>query len=73
MDLTISPDLSLVRLGNRNVDRTVEVRAFSVDKATNTPVNKSAPGVSLPTQSDLVVAVPDWNAVNMSVQTVPFQ
>ncbi len=73
VDLTISPDLSLVRIGNRNVDRTVEVRAFSVDKTTNTPVNKSAPGISLPTQADLVVAVPDWNAVTMSVQTVPFQ
>ncbi len=73
VDVTLSPDLSLVRVGNRSAARSVEVRAFSVDKATNQPVNKNMPGVNLPTQTDLVVAVPDWTAVNLSVQTVPFQ
>jgi hypothetical protein len=51
----------------------VEVRAFTVDRGTNKTVNKNAPGVSLPVQHDLVVAVPDWKALNLNVQAVSFQ
>jgi len=74
IDLTVSPDLSVVRVGNQGVARTVQVNAFSIDKATQNPaVNKSVANVALPTQHDLVVAVPDWNQVNLSVQAVSFQ
>jgi hypothetical protein len=73
IDLTVSPDLSLVRVGNQGVARTVQVNAFATDKATQNPaVNKSATNVQLPSQHDLVVAVPDWTQVNLSVQAVSF-
>ncbi len=72
VDLTVAPDLSLVRLGNQGAARSVEVKAFTIDKAANTPLNKSVSGVALPPQHDLVVAVPDWTQVNLSVQAVSF-
>jgi hypothetical protein len=74
IDLTVSPDLSLVRLGNQGAARTVSVNAFTTDKTVaNTVVNKSVAGVALPAAHDLVVAVPDWAQVNLSVQAVSFQ
>ena len=73
VDITIAPDLSVARVGNRAGAKTVEVRAFSVDKSNNLPVNHNVPGVSLPTQADLVVAIPDWSTLNVNVQTVSFQ
>ncbi|PYP88877.1 MAG: hypothetical protein DMG65_14615 [Candidatus Angelobacter sp. Gp1-AA117] len=73
VDLTVSPDLSLVRMGNRSSARTVDVRAFAVDKVTKTPQNQSATGVNLPTQHDLVVAVPDWSKISLAVQAVSFE
>ena len=73
IDLTVSPDLSLVRMGNRSSARTVDVRAFAVDKVTKTPQNQSATGVNLPTAHDLVVAVPDWSKISLAVQAVSFE
>lgn len=73
VDLTVSPDLSLVRMGNRSSARTVDVRAFAVDKVTKSPQNQSATGVNLPTQHDLVVAVPDWSKISLAVQAVSFE
>jgi hypothetical protein len=57
VDLTVSPDHSLVRLGNQGAARTVEVNAFVADKSTTTPVNGSMAGIALPSQHDLMVAV----------------
>jgi Concanavalin A-like lectin/glucanases superfamily len=74
IDLTVSPDLSLVRVGNQGVARTVQVNAFLADQATQNPaINKAAAPIQLPSQYDLVVAVPDWTQVNLSVQAVSFQ
>lgn len=71
MDITISPDLSLFRLGNRSVSKNVSVQAFAIDKTTNTPVNKNA-AVSLPTNNDLVITVPDWNTIDFNIEAIPF-
>ncbi|MCX6213075.1 IPT/TIG domain-containing protein [Spirosoma sp.] len=71
MDITVSPDLSLFRLGNRSVMKNVVVKAFAVDKATNVPVNKMAP-ISLPTNNDLIVTVGNWNTIDLTVEALGF-
>jgi hypothetical protein len=71
LDVTLAPDLSLLRLGNRSTVKAVTVQAFSVNKATNTPVNKQA-NVTLPTNNDLVLAVTDWKAIDLSAEALPF-
>jgi hypothetical protein len=73
VDVTTSPELSLLRMGNRGASRTVEVRAFTIDRASNTPTTRRFTGVTLPSGHDLTVAVPNWGALNPSVQAVAFQ
>jgi hypothetical protein len=73
VDITLSPELSLVRVGNRGAARTVEVRAFSVDQATNAPVTRKFEGVSLPSMHDLLVAVPDWKTLEVNVEALSFE
>src|SRR5207253_2934396 len=73
VDITVSPELSLTRIGNRGAARNVEVRAFAIDRKNNTPINKQFAGVNLAAQNDLVVAVQDWGTLDASVQTVSFQ
>jgi hypothetical protein len=71
MDITVSPDLSLFRLGNRSSAKNVSVKAMSVDKVTNTPVNKNL-AVALPNNHDLVVTVGNWNTVDLSAEALAF-
>lgn len=73
VDLTVSPELSVVRLGNRGAARSMEVRAFTIDKTTNAPVRKQFGGINVAAQHDLLVAVPDWNTLNVDVQTLAFE
>jgi hypothetical protein len=72
LDITLSPELSLVRVGNRSGGKTVDVRAFTIDKKTNTPLNDKVEAVHLPTSHDLVVAVSDWSTLDLNVQTLSF-
>jgi hypothetical protein len=65
--------LSVVRVGNRGAARTMEVRAFTVDRATNAPLRKQLPGISVPAQHDLVVAVPDWGTLDVNAQALAFE
>ncbi|MFC4778853.1 LamG-like jellyroll fold domain-containing protein [Paenibacillus sp. GCM10023252] len=73
VDITISPELSLVRVGNRSGAKSIEVKAFTVDKLTNQPLNKGISGVNLATKHDLLVAVPDWKQLDVNVQTISFE
>jgi len=73
MDLTIAPDLSVIRIGNRDVDRAVDVSAFAIAKGDATGINKAVIGLQLPSQHDLVVAIPDWNQINISAQALSFE
>lgn len=73
VDITMSPELSLLRVGNRGGARNVEVRALAIDRATNTPLRKQFSNVNLPSAHDLVVAVPDWTTLNAEVQTLSFE
>jgi hypothetical protein len=72
VDITISPELSLARIGNRGAARNVEVRAFAIDRNSNTPLNKQFAAVNLPSKHDLMVAVQDWATLDASVQTLSF-
>jgi hypothetical protein len=72
MDLTIAPDLSVVRLGNRDVARSVDVLAFAIKKGDSSGVNKAVNQLQLPSQHDLVVTIADWNQVNLNAETLSF-
>lgn len=73
VDITLSPDLSLVRVGNRGAERAVNVKAFTIDAAARTPLNKSIPGAKLPQHHDLLVAVPDWSKLDVHVEALSFE
>lgn len=73
VDVTLSSDLSAVRVGNRGPDTTVDVKLVGMDTetASNTTIDRR--GVSLPTDNDLAVFVTDWEDLSMEVRTVPFE
>jgi hypothetical protein len=73
LDVTVSPELSLLRVGNRAAARNVEVRAFAINKTTNTPANRKLASISLPTNHDLAVAVADWATLDVTAQAVAFE
>jgi hypothetical protein len=73
VDVTLSPDLSLMRLGNRGAARSVSVRAFSIDRATNSPANRQFAALNLPANHDLTVAVSNWANLDAAVETLAFQ
>jgi hypothetical protein len=72
MDMTISPDLSIVRVGNREAARSVDVRVtvYNKDSGANTTLDQN--GVNLPTDHDLVVTVTDWQDLALTVRSLPF-
>ena len=72
LDLTIAPDLSVVRLGNRDAARSVDVSAFAIKKGDPSGVNKAINQLQLPSQHDLVVTIPDWNQVNLNAEALSF-
>jgi len=72
MDLTIAPDLSVIRLGNRDVARSVDVSAFAIEKGDASGINKAANQVQLASQHDLVVTISDWSQVNLNAESLSF-
>ncbi len=73
VDVTTSPEMSLVRVGNQSGDKTVSVRAFTIDKKSKIPLNNKVEGFSLPGSADLLVAVSDWTKVTLDVKAVGFK
>jgi hypothetical protein len=73
MDLNLSPDLSVVRVSNTDVNRTVDVQVGQIVKQTGANAKLSRNGVALPTANDLVVTVTDWNDLALTVRTLPFE
>jgi hypothetical protein len=71
VDITVTPELNLVRVGNRGVARNLTVKALGVTKG-GQPVNKALAAIAVPAANDLAVTVADWNAVDLQAQTVPF-
>jgi hypothetical protein len=72
VDIALSPDLSLLRVGNRGAARSVQVRAFSIDRTTNSPANRQFAALNLPANHDLTVAVTNWTTLDASVETLAF-
>src|SRR6185369_16115395 len=64
VDVTISPELNIVRVGNQAAARNVEVRSLSAVKG-NPVVDKLLSNVSLPSACDLALTVTDWDAVDV--------
>jgi hypothetical protein len=72
VDVSLSPDLSVVRVGNRGVPRTVGVRVFGVNTTSGVNARQDRGGVALPTDNDLVVTVTNWDDLSVSVRALPF-
>lgn len=72
LDLTVSPDLTVVRLGNRGAVRSLTVKALAVTKG-GQPVNKALAAINVPDANDLAITVADWTAVDVQAVAVPFQ
>jgi hypothetical protein len=72
VDITLSPELNLLRVGNRGTARNMEVRALAVSKG-GQPVDKQLAVMAVPAASDLAVTVTDWTVVDLQAQAVPFQ
>ena len=71
LDMTVSPDLTLVRLGNRGAARSLTVKALAVTKG-GQPVNRSLAAINVPDANDLAITVADWTAVDLQAVAVPF-
>jgi Concanavalin A-like lectin/glucanases superfamily/IPT/TIG domain len=72
LDITLSPELNLVRVGNRGATRNLELKALSVTKG-GQPVNRNLPAIAVPDENDLAITVTDWSALDMQASPVPFQ
>ena len=73
VDITLSPELSLCRVGNRSTNKTINVRAFAINSSTQAHTNIDRGGVALPSNHDLVLAVTDWVNLDLTVEAVPFE
>lgn len=73
VDVTLSTDLSAVRVGNPGPDTTVDVRLVGLDPETTASATVDRRGVALPTDNDLAVLVTEWEDLSMEVRTVPFE
>jgi hypothetical protein len=72
LDITLSPELNLVRIGNRGATRNLTLKAISVTKGAPA-VNRNLPVVAVPDAHDLAVTVTDWSTLDLQAHAVPFQ
>jgi len=72
LDITVSPELNVVRVGNRGTARNLTVTALSVIRG-GQPVDRNLPPVPVPPANDLAVTVTDWNTLDLQAQAVAFQ
>jgi hypothetical protein len=72
VDITLSPELNIVRVGNRGATRNLTLKAISVSKG-GQPVNRNLPAISVPDANDLAITVTDWNTLDLNASPVPFQ
>jgi hypothetical protein len=72
VDIALSPDLSVIRLSNTDVARSVDVQVGQISKESGANAKLNRNGVPLPTDNDLVVTVTDWADLALTVRTLPF-
>ena len=72
LDITLSPELNLVRIGNRGVARNLTLKALSVSRG-GQPIDRNLPAIAVPPSHDLAVTVTDWGTLDLQAQAVAFQ
>ncbi len=72
VDITLSPELSILRIGNRGAANRVSVTAFNANAITKSHSKLERGNVLFPANHDLVLAITDWENLDMTVQTVEF-
>ncbi len=69
LDVTISPDLSLVRVANTGADTQVDVKLLDFRLSNSQRASLARPAIQLPADHDLVVAVTNWPSLSDSAVT----
>jgi len=72
VDVSLSPDLSVVRVGNAGAAVSASVRVINIDKVTAAHVKLDRGGIAVPSGHDLVVSVTDWVDLAMTARALPF-
>jgi hypothetical protein len=71
VDITLSPELNVVRIGNRGATRNLTLKAVSVARG-GQAVNRNLPTVAVPDANDLAITVTDWSTLDLQAMPVPF-
>jgi hypothetical protein len=72
VDITLSPELNVVRVGNRGATRNLTLKAVSVVKG-GAAINRNLPAVAVPDANDLAITVTDWNTLDLQASPISFQ
>jgi Concanavalin A-like lectin/glucanases superfamily len=72
LDIAFSPDLSVLRLGNRGSNNVVSVKALNYKEINPKSISKALANVALPNNHDLVVSVANWDTAVIQAEVVPF-
>ncbi len=73
VDINLSPDLSVVRVSNTDISRTVDVQVSKVIKETGSNAKLQQNGIPVPVNHDAVVTVTDWADLALTVRALPFE
>jgi len=71
VDITLVPELNIIRVGNRGAARNLTVKAMSVSRG-GQPVDRNLPAVAVPAANDLAITVTDWSTLDLQAQAVSF-
>lgn len=70
VDITVSPEMSLLRVGNRSAAASLQVRAFSFNETGRKVHNRDFGATATGSMQDLVVAMSDWKTLDATVTAV---
>lgn len=68
LDVTMSPDLAQLKIGNCGSARKVEITGVIIDPKNNKPVTRQLALTNIDAKSDLRLDMRDWNGVKADVQ-----
>ena len=72
IDITLAPDLSIIRVGNRSDSRIIDVSSYYVSSdGQNGKIDQER--FDLPVNHDLIVSVTDWTNLTMTLRAIPFE
>ena len=70
VDITVSPEMSLLRVGNRSAAASLQVRASSFNETGRKVHNRDFGATATGSMQDLVVAMSDWKTLDATVTAV---